>query len=203
MLDLKPVILASGSKTRAQILLRAGISYEIVAPEIDEGIVKRRVRRDQIRINNSDTALILAEQKAVCVSKALPGRFVIGADQILELDGEIINKPTNLEQAKSQLARLSGRSHELISAVSIVYNGTNIWNHVDRARLWIRTLNTEFIDIYLDQIGDAAFTSPGAYQIEGIGIQLFDRMDGNHYTILGMPLLPLLNFLRKKKLVPT
>lgn len=203
MLDLKPVILASGSKTRAQMLRRAGVYCEIVPPEIDEGTVKRRVHRDQNRIDNSDTALILAEQKAVCVSKAFPGRFVIGADQILELDGEIFDKPTDLEQAKSQLARLSGRSHELISAVSIAYDGTIIWKHVDRARLWMRTLRDEFIDIYLDQIGDAAFTSPGTYQIEGIGIQLFDRMDGNHYTILGMPLMPLLNFLRKKQLVST
>jgi len=193
------VVLASGSKVRSEMLLRAGIACDVVPAEIDEGAVKQQFLRN----GPEAIALVLAERKALHVSQNYSGRLVIGVDQILDLDGEIFNKPIDRGQARSQLIRLSGRSHELISAVSVVCDGQERWSHVDRARLWVRDLSEEFIDSYLSQLGDAAFTSPGSYQVEGIGIQLFDRIDGNHYTILGMPLLPLLTYLRTQQMVPS
>jgi septum formation protein len=193
------VILASASKIRSEMLLHAGIDCDVVPAEIDEGAIKQ-----QFPQNGSEAvALVLAKRKALHVSQNHSGRLVIGADQILDLNGEIFNKPIDRDQARSQLIRLSGRSHELISAVSVACNGQECWSHVDRARLWVRDLSREFIDSYLSRLGDAAFTSPGSYQVEGIGIQLFDRIDGNHYTILGMPLLPLLTYLRTQQMIPS
>lgn len=185
------------------MLLRAGIPCEIVPADLDEDAIKQEFTGNGSGADNDSVTLTLAAEKALHISKKMPDRMVIGADQILNLDGEIFNKPSNRIQARSQLVRLNGRSHELTSAVSVACNGQELWNHVDRARLWVRELSAEFIDDYLDRIGQAAFTSPGSYQVEGIGIQLFDRIDGNHYTILGMPLLPLLSYLRTQHMVPS
>ena len=197
------VVLASASKIRARMLLHAGISFETAPGDIDEAAVKLQARQSQTQIDNVGIALVLAQQKATQASRNFPGRLVIGADQILDLDGEIYDKPVDLVQARSRLARLSGRPHDLISAVSVARDGAEIWHHVDRARLWVRPLSDEFLGTYFDQLGDAAFKSPGSYQVEGIGVQLFDRIDGNYDTILGMPLLPLLKFLRTQKMIPS
>lgn len=198
-----PIILASGSKIRAEMLIGAGLSFDIHPADIAEDSVKQGILQDRSEIDNAEIALILANLKAVHISREFPESLVIGSDQILDLEGEIFDKPTDRSQARSQLMILSGRSHELISAVSVALHGKEVWHHVDRARLFVRDLTEEFVDGYLDRIGDAAYTSPGSYQVEGIGIQLFDHMDGNHYTILGMPLLPLLKFLRFQKMVPS
>ncbi len=199
----RPIILASGSKVRAEMLARAGITCDICPADIDECAVKQKFLRDEPEKDNAQIALILAGRKAVHISLKFSESLVIGSDQILDLEGEIFDKPVDRSQARSQLTRLSGRSHELISAVSVALNGKEVWHHVDRARLFVRDLSNEFIDGYLDRIGDAAYTSPGSYQVEAIGVQLFDHMDGNHYTILGMPLLPLLNFMRTRHMVPS
>ena len=185
------------------MLARAGIHCEIHPADIDESAIKLDYLRDGRINDNAEVALILANRKAVHISREFPENVVIGSDQILDLDGEIFDKPVDRSQARSQLLKLSGRPHELISAASVAFNGEEVWSHVDRVRLVVRDLSNEFIDGYLDQIGDAAYTSPGSYQVEGLGVQLFDHMDGNHYTILGMPLLPLLNFLRTQHMVPS
>jgi nucleoside triphosphate pyrophosphatase len=196
-----PIILASGSPTRARMLSRAGIRCDIIPAAIDEDAEKTRSHRRQTKTDTAGIALRLARQKARHVSAMFPGRWVIGADQILDLAGEIVDKPTDRAQADRQLSSLSGRSHALISAVSVMRDEQELWHHVDRARLRMRVLSARFLDAYLDQLGDAAFSSPGAYQVEGLGVLLFDRIDGNHYTILGMPLLPLLDFLRSRNMV--
>ncbi len=195
------IILASASRARAKMLSCAGISFNVVPADLDEETIKKSFQLDGMGFDNSRIALVLAGRKASYVSKSIPDRLVIGADQILDLDGECIDKPADQRQARSQLIRLSGRSHELVSAVSVTCNGRELWNYVDRARLSMRNLSEEFVDAYLDKIGDATFTSPGSYQVEGLGVQLFDRIDGDHYTILGMPLLPLLDYLRRRQLV--
>lgn len=203
MKGLSPIILASGSKIREQMLSRAGIFCDVRPADIDESAIKQIYLQDQANRDHGKIALILANRKAVHISKLYPDNLVIGADQILDLDGEIFDKPVDRRQARSQLIKLRGRPHELISAVSVALNGDEVWHHVDRARLFVRDLTEEFIDGYLDRIGYAAYTSPGSYQVDDIGVQLFDHMDGNHYTILGMPLLPLLEFLRLQKMVPS
>lgn len=199
--DEETIVLASASTARAEMLSRAGISFDIVLAELDEDSIKKSFQRDGMGFDSSRVALVLAGRKSSQVSKSIPDRMVIGADQILDRDGEYYNKPTDRLQARSQLIGLSGRTHELVSAVSVTRNGRELWNYVDRARLTVRNLSKEFIDSYLDRIGDAAYTSPGSYQVESLGAQLFDRIDGDHYTILGMPLLPLLGYLRSQQLV--
>jgi len=185
------------------MLVRAGITCDIFPANINESAIKQQIPRDVSKSVAADITLILANRKALHISREFPESLVIGSDQVLDLGGEIFDKPVDRSQARSQLMKLSGRSHELISAVSVAHRGKEVWHHVDQARLFMRDFSDGFIDGYLDRIGDAAYTSPGSYQVEGIGVQLFDHMDGNHYTILGMPLLPLLNFLRTQQLVPS
>jgi len=123
---------------------------------------------------------------------------VLGADQILECDGKSFDKPKDFDAARNQLRTLAGREHALVSAACIVQDGERLWHVVDRARLWMRPLGDAFIDSYLHALGDAAFTGPGSYQVEGLGAQLFQRIEGDYFTILGLPLLPLLNYLRDR-----
>jgi len=196
-----PPILASASPTRANLLRGAGINCDIFPAHIDETAVKRALRTDDK--DGALTAAALAEQKALAIAGQYPARLVIGADQVLVCDGMLYDKPANRDEAHRQLRTLRGREHELVSGVCAAENGVSLWRHIDRARLTMRAFSDGFLEHYLDEIGDAAVSGPGAYQIEGLGAQLFAEIDGDYFTILGLPLLPLLTFLRGKGMVGT
>jgi len=194
------IVLASASAARAAMLRAAGVAVEIDPARIDESEVKRSLGAE-----NATTAAIaetLAELKAVAVSRRRPGRLVLGADQMLDCEGMRFDKPADRAAARDQLLRLGGRRHELVSAAVAVRDGQRLWHHVDHARLTMRSLSAEFVDAYLDRAGEAALQSVGAYQLEGLGAQLFRKIEGDYFTILGLPLLPLLEFLRGHGVVP-
>lgn len=189
------IILASGSPFRRKMLEDAGIAFAVERPSIDERAVEEAVADTGLRPD--DLAQILAEAKAVDVSQNHPGAFVIGSDQTLSLGEELLHKPADMEEARRRLLKLSGRTHQLNSAVVIAQDGEAIWRHVSVASLTMRQLDPGFVGRHLSAVGDAALSSVGAYQIEGKGIQLFDRVEGDHFAIVGLPLLPLLAKLRE------
>lgn len=194
------LLLASASLTRARLLENAGLAFAAEAAPVDEDEAKRALEAE-----GSDAAAIaaaLAELKARAVSRRHPGAFVIGADQVLDCDGRRFDKPADLAAARAQLLALRGRTHELVSAAVVVRDGRPLWHHVGRARLTMRPFSDVFLDRYLAEAGDAILGSVGAYQLEGRGAQLFARVEGDYFTILGLPLLPLLDFLRAHGLVP-
>jgi septum formation protein len=185
------IILASQSRARREMLAAAGLEFIVRAAEVDEGETKARLRGAE------EIALALAEEKALHVAVAMPAAHVIGSDQMLETDdGAFLNKPLNMNDLRDQLRALSGRTHRLFSAVAIVRCNAVIWSHVDVARLAMRDLSDGFIDDYIAAEGDDLRHCVGGYRIEGRGIQLFSRVEGSHFTILGLPLLPLLDQLR-------
>ena len=196
-----PVVLASASPARAALLRAAGIAITIDAAAIDEAEVKASLRTS--RAAPAAIAETLAELKAQRVSRRHGGSLVIGADQILECDGVLFDKPADAAAARSQLLTLRGRSHRLISAVVLMRDGQRLWHHVDGADLKMRDFSPSFLDCYLDLAGPAALSSVGAYQLEGIGAQLFAAIDGDYFTILGLPLLPLLDILREHGVLPS
>jgi septum formation protein len=193
------LILASGSATRRAMLERAGLSIVTDAPDVDEGAVKQDCRDK--KLSASDTALTLAIAKAAQVAPRHANSIVLGADQMLECDGEWFDKPVDREAAARQISRLSGRTHTLHSAIAAIRDGVMIWRTVESAELDIRPLSPAFIESYLDGVGDAVLSSVGGYQVEGLGVQLFSAIRGEHSTILGMPLLPLLSFLRDEGII--
>ncbi|CAN5131739.1 Maf-like protein [soil metagenome] len=188
-----PLILASGSQTRATLLRNAGVSFSVRTAAIDERAVEAPLIARGAKPR--DVAAALAEAKALAVSRQHPG-LVIGADQTLDLAGRQWSKPRSLAEAAEQSAALAGRTHALHSALAVARDGAIAWRHVESARLAMRPLTGAEIAAYIAEVGDAALTSVGAYQIEGPGIRLFERIDGDHFTILGLPLLPLLAYLR-------
>jgi septum formation protein len=188
------IILASGSPFRKQLLDNAGVTVDVVRPEIDERAVEAPLK--ETGATPEDVALVLAEAKAVSVSEQHPAALVIGSDQTLSLDDRIFHKPADMETARRHLLALSGETHQLNSAVVIARDGEALWRHVEIARLSMRDLDPEFIGRHLARVGEKALTSVGAYQIEGQGVQLFDRIEGDYFTIVGLPLLPLLKALR-------
>lgn len=191
----RPIILASGSPFRKKILEDAGVEFTVERPGIDERAVEEAVAASGM--TPDDLAQILAEAKAVDVSQNHPGALVIGSDQTLSLDGELFHKPADMEEARRRLLKLSGRTHQLNSAVVIALDGEAIWRHVSIAQLTMRDLDPGFVGRHLSAVGDAALSSVGGYQIEGRGIQLFEKIEGDHFTIVGLPLLPLLEKLRE------
>ncbi|MCK6449969.1 MAG: Maf family protein [Alphaproteobacteria bacterium] len=193
--------LASASPIRAEMLRRAGVAAGIEAAMIDEGEVKAALRAE--RAAASAVAETLAELKAVRVSRRHRGALVIGADQMLVCGEDWFDKPADTTAARAQLRALRGRKHELVSAVCVVRDGTRIWHHQDRASLWMRSFSDAFLDRYLDVAGEDCTGTVGAYRVEGPGVQLFSRIEGDHFTILGLPLLPLLDCLRQHDVVPT
>lgn len=193
----KPLVLASQSRARQMLLGNAGLVFEALPADIDErGVVAAARLSDPIAI-----ARHLAREKAIHVSKQRAGHVVIGADQTLALGARQFNKPAGRAQAAEQLAALAGRMHELHSAVCAVSEGKVLFDDVSSARLTMRPLTSAAIDAYLDVAGEKVTTSVGAYQLEGSGIHLFERIEGDHFTILGLPLLPLLDFLRGRGLL--
>ena len=192
-----PLILASQSSARKMLLANAGLEFKAITADIDE----RGIQSASKLSNPREIALLLAQEKAKTVSINHPGSYVIGADQTLALGERLFNKPTGRPQAMTQLHELAGNSHELNSAVTVVRDGKVIFEDVSVARMTMRQMTEAELSAYLDAAGDAVTTSVGAYQLEGLGIHLFERIDGDHFTILGLPLLPLLAFLRRERLV--
>ncbi|WP_346893973.1 Maf-like protein [uncultured Roseibium sp.] len=195
------LVLASGSRIRAELLENAGLSIEVDPADIDERAVEEPLLK--AGFSPEDLALVLAEAKADNVSERRSGDLVIGADQILAFEGERHTKPENMEAARRQLLAFSGKTHELLSAVVISKDGEAIWRHVSTARLTMRDLSPPFVGHYLAQVGDVALSSVGAYQLEGPGVQLFEKIEGDYFTVLGLPLLPLLAELRKLNVLET
>lgn len=189
------IVLASGSPFRRKMLEDAGLVFEAEKPEIDERAVEAAVEGSGV--TPEDLALILAEAKALDISQNRPGALVIGTDQTLSLGDEVLHKPRDMEEARRRLLALSGKTHQLNSAVVLMRDGDVIWSHVGVARLTMRDLEPGFVGRHLSRVGDRALSSVGAYQIEGEGIQLFQKIEGDHFTIVGMPLLPLLAKLRE------
>lgn len=194
------LVLASQSRTRLALLRRAGMACRTERAGIDEDEIKRALRREGA--SAAEAAETLAELKAVKVSHRYPGALVIGADQILECAGEWFDKPADLDQARAQLSALRGRPHELATAVVVARAGARLWHHLARPRLHMRAFSDAFLDFYLAQVGRAVCESVGAYQLEGLGAQLFSQIEGDYFAILGLPLLPLLDFLRHHGVVP-
>ncbi len=189
----QPLVLASKSDVRGKILAAAGLRFEIRPAQIDE-------RATEAKGNVADAAAaarLLACAKAHAVGSSLPGRLVLGADQTLARGAKRFSKPTGRAEAAGQLRELRGRTHELHSALALVRDGTVLFDCVDTARLTMRNFTDRFLDDYLDMAGGTALASVGGYQLEGIGIHLFEQVEGDYFTILGLPLLPLLEFLRK------
>jgi septum formation protein len=188
-----PLVLASKSKIRHRLLIAAGISVEVRAADLDE----RAIETGAPSNDPNAVAALLAREKALFVGRSDPRRLVLGADQVLGLDDKRFAKPPDRAAAHTQLKFLSGRTHTLHSAVACVQNGAVAFEHVSVARLTMRTLSDRFLDAYLDAAGAAAMESVGAYQLEGLGSQLFDRVEGDYFAILGLPLLEVLGFLRR------
>jgi septum formation protein len=192
-----PLILASQSRARQALLAGAGIAFEAMPAEIDE----REIQRASGLVTPGAVASLLAGQKALFVSSHHPGRIVVGADQTLALAQRLFSKPAGRPQAAEQLRALAGNSHELHSAVAVARDGRLVFETASVARMTMRRLTSAEIEAYLDEAGEAVTSSVGAYQLEGLGIHLFERIDGDHFTILGLPLLPLLAFLRSERLL--
>lgn len=191
-----PVVLASASEARATLLRAAGVAIEIQPARVDETEVKAALAAEGAPAR--DVADMLAELKASRVSGRRPDAFVIGADQVLVHKGEVLDKPADVEEARAQLRRLSGDTHQLLSAAVVAEQGRPVWRHVGTARLVMRPLTERFLDDYLARMGDTVTSTVGAYRLEGLGAQLFTRVDGDHFTVLGLPLLELLGFLRAR-----
>ena len=197
----RPIVLASASATRAAILAGAGIEVLTDPAGIDEDEIKRSFRaagRDA-----AACATALAETKALRVSARHTDALVVGADQMLDCAGTWFDKSRDRSEARAQLIALRGKRHELVSALAVVRNGAPIWRLVDRPRLTMRAFSDRFLEAYLAALGDDALASVGVYQLEGLGAQLFERIEGDYFSILGLPLLPLLGFLRGHGVVPS
>jgi len=192
------VTLASGSASRRALLAAAGVSADAVSPNVDEEAYRTAMRADGLPVR--DQAMQLAEMKAIRVSQSRTG-LVIGGDQMLALGDEAFDKPRDLAEAKRHLERLSGKSHTLETAIVVCEDGRPVWRHLARPKLTMRTLSPEFIEDYTARCGSALLTTVGAYQLEGLGAQLFTRIEGDYFSILGLPLLPLLDYLRTRKVL--
>ncbi|MHC2662648.1 Maf family nucleotide pyrophosphatase [Bradyrhizobium diazoefficiens] len=192
-----PLILASQSSARKMLLANAGLEFIAITADIDERGIQAASKLSSPR----DIGLLLAREKAKAVSANHPGSHVIGADQTLALGERLFNKPAGRAQAMAQLRDLAGNYHALNSAVAVAHDGKIVFEDVSVARMTMRQMSEAELSAYLDAAGDAVTTSVGAYQLEGLGIHLFERIEGDHFTILGLPLLPLLAFLRSEQLI--
>ena len=185
------LLLASGSKTRVEILKKAKISFEVV----DHGVDEEELKVSLNELSPKDISIQLAEIKAIKPSLKHSEAFVIGADQVLDLDGSIINKAVHLQEAKKQLLELNGKTHKLITAITVAKNGGVVWKYYDIAKITMRELSEKQIDEYLDNIDKETLGCVGVYAIEQEGIKLLNKIDGDYFSILGLPLLPLTQFL--------
>jgi septum formation protein len=194
-----PLILASSSPFRAMLMENAGLRFAAVPSVVDERAIETPLAQQGAA---PDTiAMILAEAKALDVSLRFPDAFVIGSDQTMSLGDIVFHKPTDIDDAENHLRTLSGKTHRLNSAVAIAKGGKILWTHIAHAELTMRNLSPEFIRHHLAKVGERALASVGAYQLEGQGIQLFSQIEGDYFTVLGLPMLPLLEQLRELGLV--
>ncbi|MDO8290775.1 MAG: Maf family nucleotide pyrophosphatase [Parvibaculum sp.] len=191
------LILASGSAVRATLLHQAGLTFDVRNSYVDEDAIKTRSDQNDIDV----LAILLAEAKAKAVSTQYPHALVIGADQILSCAGERFDKPRDMAEARANLQKFRGRVHRLHSGIVLAQGAEIIWRHSDHADLTMRTFSDVYLDHYLQTVGNKVMTSVGCYQLEGPGIQLFEKIDGDYFTILGLPLLPLLDELRARQAV--
>lgn len=192
-----PLILASQSPARRMLLANAGLECEAIPASLDE----RAIQQQSGLQRPGDIAALLAVEKARAVTATNPNRVVLGADQTLALDERLFNKPAGRSEAAAQLRALSGRTHELHAAIALVGNSGVLYQGVSVARMTMRDLSDRAIENYLDAAGAAVTSSVGAYQLEGLGVHLFERIEGDHFTILGLPLLLLLPVLRELALI--
>ena len=192
-----PLILASSSKLRARLLEEAGLAFIVEPPGLDEHAMRQAISGTGA-LSPQDVAEVLARAKAEAVSELARDAFVIGADQVLALGDRILSKPESMEAARGELLDLSGKSHTLHSAVALARHGVTLWAHSENSTLQMRELTPRFIGRYLVAAGEEVLSSVGAYQLEGLGIQLFETVDGDYFSILGLPLVPLLDALRRE-----
>lgn len=193
-LSAEPLVLASKSEVRRVLIEAAGIPLEVTPADIDERAIEARARV----AGAAEAAVLLAREKARIGGSHIKGRFVVGADQTLALGRARFSKPVDRDAAREQLRTLSGRTHELHSAVAVARDGRVVFNHVETAKLTMRALSERFLDAYLDAAGPSVTKSVGGYQLEGLGSHLFERIEGDYFTILGLPLFALLGFLRRE-----
>jgi septum formation protein len=193
------LILASQSAARRAVLEAAGIVCDAMAPMVDEDSAKEALRAQGV--SPRDVADALAELKALKLSRRFPADLILGCDQTLSFDDQMFDKPPSRDALKAQLATLSGKTHHLWSAAVLAQGGTPIWRYVERCTMTMRLLSDEFIDAYVEAEGDVLLGCVGGYRIEGLGIQLFTAIEGSHFGILGLPLLPLLDILRARGVI--
>ena len=197
------LILASGSRSRRQMLDAAGLSFEVLPSKVDERAVRDALEGGGDPIDPADLAEVLARAKAEDVSRERPATLVIGADQVLALGDAIYEKPKDLAEARRHIWSFRGKTHALHSAVALAIGGETAWTATDTAEMTMRAFSQSFADAYVDRAGPVICQSVGAYQLEGLGLQLFERIDGDYFTILGLPLLALLEELRKRGVIGT
>lgn len=193
------LVLASASPFRRMLLENAGIAFQAKAADIDERAIEGQVERQGS--SPEEVALILAEAKAFNVGQAFPEDIIIGSDQTMSLGARVYHKPRDMDEARDHLLSLSGQVHQLNSGIVLTRGNDILWKHVSSARMSVRALRPDFIDAHLARVGKKALASVGAYQLEGEGIQLFDKIDGDYFTILGLPMLPLLAKLRDLRVI--
>lgn len=194
------LVLASGSQIRREILQNAGLAFDVVPSTVDEAAIKAAIMQEG-DVDPADLAQILAEAKAGDVSGAQPGALVIGCDQTLEFEGQCLSKPETVDAARRQLLSLSGKKHHLHAAAVLVRDGVTIWRYVDTVHVTLRDISPECVGLYLAQTGKAVLESVGAYQLEGTGTHLMKSIDGDFFSVLGLPLLPLLEALRDENVI--
>jgi septum formation protein len=196
-----PVILASGSAARKRMMEAAGLSFDVVPADIDEEAIRASMMLDSGTVEAADVASVLSMEKALLVSRAHPNALVIGSDQVLVLGRRHFTKSATVAEARETLAALRGQTHELVSAVALAQGGEIVWQSFDSAQMTMRKFSDDYVASYLKSAGDAALKSVGCYEVEGFGVQLFEKIEGDYFTILGMPLLPLLTELRTRGVV--
>ena len=195
------IVLASGSEIRADLLRRAGVDFNVVRPRVDEQMMKEALVAEDARPR--DIADALAEAKARRVAAKHPSDLVLGCDQVLDFEGRLLSKPTSRDDAVRQLSELHGKRHMLLSAAVIYEDGAPVWRHIGQVRLHMRTLSADFVHTYVDRNWDSIQHSVGAYKLEEEGVRLFTRIDGDHFNVLGMPLLEILSYLILRGTLPS
>jgi septum formation protein len=201
MADASRLILASGSAARQALLEAAGLVFDVIPADIDEAAVREAIVDSTSGAEAVDIATVLAAEKARLVSERHRDALVVGADQVLALGGKIFAKAADLAEAREILTMLRGRTHELVSAVALARGGSVHWQTSATAEMTMRDFSNEFLGSYLERLGDRALRVVGCYELEGLGVQLFEHIEGDYFTILGIPLLPLLARLRQEEMV--